>query len=95
LVFLSAFCFGPAVAALQLATPPELRARVSAIYLLVVNLTGIGLGGTAVALVSDYVLQDEARLGEAMAWIGMAALALSIPLLWRARAAMPVPEGPQ
>lgn len=28
IVFLSAFCFGPAVGALQLATPPPLRVRV-------------------------------------------------------------------
>jgi MFS family permease len=88
-VFLSAFCFGPAVVALQLATPAALRARVSAVYLLVVNLTGIGLGGTAVALVSDRLLQDEARLGEAMAMVGVGALLLAVPLLWRARAAMP------
>lgn len=89
IAFLSAFCFGPAVVALQLATPPALRARVSALYLLVVNLTGIGLGGTAVALVSDRLLADEARLGDAMALVAIVALLLATPLLWRARALMP------
>ena len=89
LVFLSAFCFGPAVVSLQLATPPPLRARVSAMYLLVVNLTGIGFGGTAVALVSDRFFADEARLGEAMAWVGGAALFLAVPLLAAARHSMP------
>ncbi|WP_195908598.1 MFS transporter [Novosphingobium sp. Gsoil 351] len=89
LVFLSAFCFGPAVVSLQLATPPPLRARVSAIYLLVVNLTGIGFGGTAVALVSDRLLADEGRLGQAMAVVGATALLLAVPLLAAARRLMP------
>lgn len=94
IVFLSAFCFGPAIAALQLATPPALRARVSALYLLIVNLTGIGLGGTAVALVSDRVFAAEARLGEAMAWVGGLALLVAVPLLWAARRAMPTVDTP-
>ena len=93
LVFLSAFCFGPAVVSLQLATPPPLRARVSAIYLLVVNLTGIGFGGTAVALVSDRLFVDEAQLGQAMALVGGAALLLAVPLLAAARRLMPKEGG--
>lgn len=85
----SAFCFGPAITALQLATPPGLRGRVSALYLLVVNLTGIGFGGTAVALVSDRLLADEGLIGIAMALVAGAGLCLAVPLLWCARQRMP------
>ncbi len=85
----SAFCFGPAITALQLATPPGLRGRVSALYLLVVNLAGIGFGGTAVALVSDRMLKDEALIGLAMGAVGGAGLMLAVPLLWLARSKMP------
>ena len=88
---LSAFCFGPAVIALQLATPTELRARGSAVFLLVINLAGIGLGGTVVAAISDHVLGgDGARLGEALALAGGASALAAIPLLFVARKRMPV-----
>ena len=88
---LSAFCFGPAVIALQLATPPELRARISAVFLLVVNLAGIGLGGTVVAAISDHILGGGgARLGEALAIAGGVSTLLGVPLLLVARKHMPV-----
>ena len=45
--------------ALQLFTPPAMRAQFSAVYLFVVNLTGIGFGGTAVALITDYVFRND------------------------------------
>lgn len=70
IIFFSAFCFGPAVVAIQTETPPPLRAQVSALYLFVINMTGIGFGGTAVALVSDRILGGEASLGKAMAIVG-------------------------
>jgi MFS family permease len=44
-----------ASAALQEIVPPPLRGQMSAFYLFVVNIVGIGLGSTAVALLSDHV----------------------------------------
>lgn len=58
---------GAATAALQIVTPSHFRGRVSALFLFVYSLIGLGLGPTAVAVVSDFVLRDEARLGLAMA----------------------------
>ena len=90
---LSAFCFGPAVIALQLATPIDLRARTSALFLLVVNLAGIGLGGTVVAAISDFSLgADGARIGEALALAGGASALIGVPLLFLARHKMPTYE---
>jgi hypothetical protein len=53
------------------------------LYLLCVNLTGIGLGGTATAWVTDHVLHDEARVGEAMSWVAGIAAPLAALILWR------------
>lgn len=85
IIFFSCFCFGPAVVAIQLSTPPGLRARVSAVYLFAMNLAGIGVGGTVIAAVSDHILKDEARIGDAMALVGSSAIVLGILFLWMAR----------
>jgi MFS family permease len=54
---------GVAAAALQIGTPANMRGQLSAIYLLVFNLVGLGLGPTAVAVFTDYVFADEAMIG--------------------------------
>lgn len=64
--FFSSFPYGAAAAALQLMAPHDLRARLSAIYLLVLNLIGIGLGPLCIAAISDYLLGGKAHLGAAM-----------------------------
>jgi hypothetical protein len=64
--FFSSFPYGAAAAALQLMAPHDLRARLSAIYLLTLNLIGIGLGPLAIAAVSDHLLGGKAHLGSAM-----------------------------
>lgn len=80
LLFFASFPFGPAAAGLQLMTPPAMRAQMSAVYLFVVNLTGIGFGGTAVALVTDFVFGDDMKLHWSMASVaalgGTAAIVL-------------------
>ena len=81
LLFFVSFPFGPAAAGLQLITPPVMRAQVSAVYLFVVNLTGIGLGGTATALVTDFVYQDDNMLHWSMATVALFGGALAIALL--------------
>lgn len=84
LLFLASFPFGAASAALQLVTPNRLRARVSALYLLVINLAGIGFGATAASLVSDFVLHDDQRIGDGVAVVAAVATPLAALLLWRA-----------
>jgi len=39
--------------------PNTMRAQASALYLFVVNLIGLGLGPTAVAMTTDYVFADD------------------------------------
>ncbi|HSN71950.1 MAG TPA: MFS transporter [Steroidobacteraceae bacterium] len=83
LLFFASFPFAAAASALQLVTPNRLRAQVSAFYLLIVNLTGIGFGGTLTALVTDYVFADELAVGRAMALVGLILAPLAAILLWR------------
>lgn len=58
-VFCLAMPFGVAPAAIQEIMPNALRSQASAVYLFVVNLIGLGLGPTAVALCTDYVFHDD------------------------------------
>jgi len=59
----AAFClglpYGAAVAAIQDVTPPRMRGQLSALYLFAINLIGLGIGPTAVALLTDYVFRDD------------------------------------
>lgn len=68
---------GVAGAALQLITPNQLRARMVAVYFLVANLIGLGLGPTAIALVTDQVFGDDGALRYAIAVVTIVALPLA------------------
>jgi MFS family permease len=57
LMFFSAYAFGAAAAGLQWITPPTMRAQVSALFLFVNNLVGIGMGPLATALLTDHVFR--------------------------------------
>lgn len=63
--------------ALQEIVPNRMRGTATAIGVLVVNLIGLGLGPTAVALVTDYVIGDEQKLRYALALVPPAAALLS------------------
>jgi len=55
LIFFLTFPQGTNVAAFQLITPNQMRAQVSAVFMLLTNVFGLGLGATAVAVLTDYV----------------------------------------
>lgn len=64
--FLMSFAsVGPA--ALQIATPPALRGKASAVYMVVISIVGTILGPVIVAALTDKVFADETRLGLSMA----------------------------
>ena len=67
---------GIAPAALQPVTPNQMRAQVSALYLLSVNLIGLGIGPTFVALLTDYLYGDPVLVGHSLATVA----AISAPL---------------
>ena len=82
MVFLSAAPWGVAVASIQQITPNELRGQVSALmYLFPVNLIGIGLGPTAVALITEQGFGNPADLRYSMAIVGCVAGVMAAGIL--------------
>lgn len=52
--------------AIQIITPNEMRAQLSAIYLFTISVVGAGFGPLFVALITDFVFTDESMLRYAM-----------------------------
>lgn len=96
-VFLAAFfliqvlvspIMGISAAALQLAAPAHLRGRLSSLYLFVMILLGIGAGPSVVAAFTDFIFQDDAKVGYSLALIFVLACPLSALALHLGRPAM-------
>jgi MFS family permease len=80
-IFMSA-PFGVAPAAIQQMMPNRMRAQATACYLFVINLIGIGLGPTIVALLTDQVLRDPKSVHLSLMVVGAITFALAAILLW-------------
>ncbi len=84
-IFLLSVPFGIAPAALQVVTPNQMRAQISALYLFVANIIGLGLGPTVVALITDYGFGDDLAVRYSLAIMGgtaapLAAISLALGL---------------
>jgi hypothetical protein len=79
--FMTIATLGPT--SVQVVTPGRIRAQVAAMWLMVVNLIGIGIGPTTVALVTDYVLRDEMAVGRSIALMGVMTLVTGMVITWR------------
>ena len=66
-MFFGSFAYPAGATAVQSMAPARLRARFAALYLFAVTLVAATLGPTIVALFTDLVLKDPARIGEALA----------------------------
>jgi len=80
--FLVSMPFGVSAAAIQEMMPNEMRGQASAIYLFVINLIGLGLGPTAVAMMTDYVFQDDNDVNYSLLAVATTAHIGSSILLW-------------
>ena len=65
--FFTAFAFGAGATGVVVLTPPPMRAQASAIYLLFVNLIGIGLAPYLTAFLTQYVFADHLAVGKSSA----------------------------
>jgi len=81
-VFFLSMPFGVAPAAIQEIMPNAMRGQASALYLFVVNLLGLGLGPTAVALVTDYVFKDDQSVRYSLLIVMTSAELIALGLLW-------------
>ncbi|MFA5962588.1 MAG: MFS transporter [Sphingomonas sp.] len=79
--FFAGFNFGGGLAALQGLTPNSMRAQISVIYMLVINVIGATMGPTAVALVTDYVFADPSMVGYSISLVCLVASPLALAAL--------------
>lgn len=80
-MFFASFPMPTSTAAMQIVAPNQLRAQISAIFLLISNLIGLGIGTTLVALITDKVFGDTQMVGYSIAIVGGVAALLTIILL--------------
>lgn len=83
----AAMPWGAAQAAIAELFPAHLRGQGAAIYLLIVNLLSGVVGPTAVAVITDGVFGDSARVGASLAVTAAVGLSVSLLLLVRGRRA--------
>jgi len=82
-MFFASFPMPASTAAMQILAPNQVRAQVSAVFLLISNLLGLGLGTTLVALLTDRYFGSPAAVGSSMSLVICGASALTVLLLWR------------
>jgi MFS transporter, Spinster family, sphingosine-1-phosphate transporter len=84
---LATFCFSLPQAlfatALQLATPNRMRGVVSSLWVFIASVSGLGLAPTLVALITDHVFGDPARVGASLGIVCGGAAAIASWLIWR------------
>ena len=80
-MFFASFPMPTSTAAMQILPPNQLRAQVSALFLLISNLIGLGLGTTAVAMLTDRWFRNPAAVGQSMSVLVGVATVLCILLL--------------
>lgn len=79
-LFLLSSYVGVSIAGLQLVTPNQLRAQVSAILVFTTNLMGLGLGPVIVGFFTDYLFANDAYLHYSLALL--TAIASPIAAIW-------------
>lgn len=77
--FFTALVPGVAAAAVQQIVPNAMRGQASASYLFFVNLIGMGIGPTGVALFTDYVFRNDDMVRYSILIVGVGCHAIAIP----------------
>jgi MFS family permease len=77
--------FPMAGTAIGLVTPNELRGQVSALYMLVINAVGLGLGPMLVGAMSDYLFTGSDGVRFSLAVVNLVTAPVAFWLIWRAR----------
>ncbi|VVN82865.1 spinster family MFS transporter [Pseudomonas fluorescens] len=80
-MFFASFPMPASTAAMQILPPNQMRAQISALFLLISNLIGLGLGTTLVALLTDRLFQSPAMVGSSISVLNAFAIALTLFLL--------------
>lgn len=82
-MFFSTFPIPASAAATQMLAPNQLRAQVSAKFLLISNLIALGIGTTAVALITDKYYQNTLMVGNSISIVNAIAGIIGVFLLYK------------
>lgn len=82
-MFFSTFPIPASAAATQMPTPNQLRAQVSAKFLLISNLIALGVGTTAVALLTDKYFENTLMVGNSISIVNAIAGIIGVFLLFK------------
>lgn len=83
--FAAAVSLNMGATSLQVLTPPALRGRLSGLYLFCTNMIGAGLGPLIVAMMTQHLFHDRAKVGIAMAIVTPASALAGAVILGFAR----------
>ena len=81
-LFMGAMGTSPGNAAIQVITPGRMRGTLTAFYIAVMNVLGNGFGPLVVALLTDRVFHEEAKLGLSMATSAAVLAPLGVLFCW-------------
>ncbi len=81
-MFFTSFPVATSAAALQVMAPNQMRAQVTALFFLSMNILGITGGATLVALCTDYVFRDDVMVGYSMSLISSSSAFVGALLLF-------------
>lgn len=80
-MFFASFPMPISTTAMQMLAPNQIRAQISAIFLLISNLIALGIGTTLVALITDKVFGNPLMVGMSVSIVGSISCILSFILL--------------
>ncbi len=80
-MFFASFPMPISTAAMQMLAPNQLRAQISAIFILISNLVAVGIGTTLVALITDKVFGNSLMVGTSLSIIGALSCVFAFILL--------------
>jgi len=80
-LFFASFPLATSATALQFMAPNQMRAQVTALFFLSMNILGITGGTTLVALSTDFIFHDDALVGYSMSLVGVAGTILGAGFL--------------
>jgi len=66
---------------MQMLAPNQLRAQISAVFLLISNLVAVGIGTTLVALITDKIFENPLMVGMSLSIVGTISCVLAFILL--------------
>ena len=79
---LAAAPFGIAPAAIQQMMPNPMRGQASAVYLFILNLIGLGIGPSAVAMTTQYIFQRDNAVNLSLMYVSLTGYVLAAILLF-------------